>query len=57
MELNQEEYNMLYYQYVLNQEGIIIQINSSQTPFESNSITVQQALKVKLGKTKLSDLE
>lgn len=48
---------MLYYQYVLNQEGIIIQINSSQTPFESKSITVQQALKVKLGKTKLSDLE
>lgn len=48
---------MLYYQYVLNEEGFIVKINSSNEPFVEKLISEENVKKVKLGKTKPSDLE
>jgi hypothetical protein len=48
--------NTIYYQYVANEQNVIVQINSSSQPFESNSINLPQVLKIRLGKTKVEDL-
>ena len=47
---------MIYYQYKANSSGVIVGIQSSDTTFNERSILLSQVLKVKVGKTKESDL-
>ena len=47
---------MVYYQYEANEDGVIIAIHSSKTPFEERQITIEQIKTIKVGKTKVSDL-
>lgn len=47
---------MIYYQYEVNSSGVIVGIQSSDTPFNERSILLSKVLKVKVGKTKESDL-
>jgi hypothetical protein len=47
---------MIYYQYEVNEKGLITGIVSSSKPFEVRMITQALALKIKCGKTKEVDL-
>jgi hypothetical protein len=47
---------MIYYQYEVDQKGIIISIVTSNKPFAVRMITQALALKIKCGKTKEIDL-
>jgi hypothetical protein len=42
----------IYYQYELNEEGIVVVIHSSDKPFKERQITLEQLKLIKLGKTK-----
>ena len=42
----------LYYQYELNEEGIVIAIHSSKKPFSERQLTLEQLKLIKLGETK-----
>lgn len=48
---------MIYYQYELDENGIIIAIHSSTSPFESNQLDVALLELITFGKTKLTDLQ
>lgn len=47
---------MIYYQYEINEQGVIIGIQSSNLPFTERSVSALKVLKIKVGKTKESDL-
>jgi hypothetical protein len=42
----------IYYQYELNEEGVVIAIHSSDKPFNERQITLEQLKLIKVGKTK-----
>ena len=48
---------MIYYQYELNELGVIIAIHSSNTPFNERSITIENIKKIKLGRTTETQLQ
>jgi hypothetical protein len=54
---NNMEQTQIYYQYILNDDGFIVGIHSSKTPFSTRSITLEKIKLVRLGKTKPSDLK
>lgn len=47
---------MIYYQYEINEQGVIVGIQSSDLPFTERSVLPSKVLKIKIGKTKESDL-
>jgi hypothetical protein len=47
---------MIYYQYEVSEQGIIIGIVTSNEPFQVRMITQALALKIKCGKTKEVDI-
>jgi hypothetical protein len=47
---------MIYYQYEVNEKGLITGIVTSNEPFAVRMITQALALKIKCGKTKEADL-
>jgi hypothetical protein len=53
---NNMEKTQIYYQYETNENGFIVKIQSSKTPFSTRSITSEKVKLVRLGKTKPSDL-
>jgi hypothetical protein len=46
----------IYYQYELNEEGVIVAIHSSHQPFEEREIPKELINKVRCGKTTLEEI-
>lgn len=47
---------MKYYQYELNELGVIIAIHSSNTPFNEKQITIDKINKIRIGRTTEQEL-
>lgn len=47
---------MIYYQYEINEDGVIIAIHSSKEQFSERQITLEQIKNVRLGKTLENEL-
>lgn len=47
----------IYYQYEVNEQGVIVALHSSYTPFAERQLTAEQVKHIRVGKTKESEIE